>query len=261
LNVEIYDELKLLKGNLESMYCKPILVDYIKRMYQCYSYGESAGSPIIKLVHESTFFGDPNKNALSHLSNIRSAITGVRDVSQVNAIMASLETLSRIELSESSSTPVVSNSFKNFWHNCCICYSNTGIEKSYSSIVKDDLTQFYYGTCTDNVTLAEYGASSLKSETDELEPGLWRPFDGFSEHWLPTNRTSLQCFTTNLRIEGVSSLQYRVSSHIYNAPYYIGNAFTVESFSYSEYQLTFNHNIQNASYSAKSLIRTLFGLE
>lgn len=220
-DADLYDQLMLLKANIETLSVKPEFVNYIKTMSQNYSSNASPLSPVLKVVPPGLFLNDdtnPNKVSSNMIRNLNLKL---EELTQISSLIAQVQPDWKIKLTQSSTKKIYDANFLTFWHNCCICYvySNSSEEIKYTNFMPNMDSVVYYGMFT-NTLRGEYLASySFYDESAKfVQSGLFKPQDKFEVSMSYSNKTSLHCFNGK-GIVGLTNDAMARSTFIHITPY------------------------------------------
>lgn len=219
---EILSEHVKLKEFLGTIPIPPNLLEYIRYLYQNFSFNDVEGSSIIRLSLEDSLCTSEYGDQLG------------LDLQYYNEVMAELLTLSETfsvlrkvrenwvkELPPSSFEAFYDPQFSTFWHNSNICYEDYGSKKvKYTINATDNTSLLYYGIFDNRLDGIIYASSSVNvniNDVDVCQTGIWKPFSDFKDR--KSINSSLLHFSNDNLMRPVTSQEHRNASMVHAAPY------------------------------------------
>jgi hypothetical protein len=263
INSKVIDGHLRLKKVLERQAFPPKLYDFIRYIFQNFTFGECESSPIYRLgLDDSLFdFGDSSAD-FADGSKHNLIIANINETNQINSYMVRAFSDWKIgSMKPSTSQVIIDPQFRNFWYNSSVCYMPASLETAYSVEVASKDINYNYGMFTDKVDGLFYAMTSLWDESagdnGAIQSGLWEP-------WAPSgnvaiqNRTNLACHGQGMH--AVSGQYRRDQCGVRILPEYsIGDsAFQLYSTTPCDMQHSQVHSINNMKMALSESVRFLF---
>lgn len=199
-NADIISKYDLLARSLSQFHLNPRIVQFIRYMYQNFSFSGADDAPIIRLGYDRLFRYELDVCLDGSLeSNFIDDITRkLYDDVDINSIMGQcFPQWSLSELPPSFNGVIYDKSFLDFWHNCNIASEIKDDQTDYSISVSSPTQEIKYNVISDELNghmYSLFSAFSMRGEERDsvLELGVWKPSDDFSNFSF-LNKTSLSC--------------------------------------------------------------------
>lgn len=211
-----------LKEYLEGVPIPPNLLEYIRYLYQNFSFNDVNGSSIIRLslgdsLCTSEYSSELGLNSETYSQIFESLISSSDTISIMRRIR---ENWVRT-LPPSSYESFYDPQFSTFWHNSNISYEDYGSKAvKYTINTSNFSDQLYYGIFDnrlDGLIYASCSVNTVQNDKNVQQMGLWLPFNDF-QHRNSINSSLLHHSNDGL-IRPVTEREFRDASLVHAAPY------------------------------------------
>jgi len=210
-----------LKELLESTPIPPRLLEYIRYMYQNYSFYSVSGSSIIRLsLDDSLCTGEYEGGLGINNDTYFNVINSLISCSNISAILRRIRPNWQVKMPPSSYEALFDPQFSTFWHNSNIAYQDFGSKISkYTISVKGNTESIYYGIFDDRLDGVIYASCSIQDAFNIIQKGLWCPFDKFDGKISINN--SLLYFDKDQLLNPANDVAFRNASMVFAAPHVV----------------------------------------
>lgn len=208
-----------LKEYLETIPIPPNLLEYIRYMYQNFSFNNVSGAPIIRLSLDdslctSEYAGNLGINATTYTSLFSNLIS----LNETASIIAKIRSNWVTPMPASSYESLFDPQFSTFWHNSNICYEEYDSNSvSYTINASSNNELIYYGIFDNRLDGIIYASVSVNDENNIMQQGMWQPFRAFGNK--DTINSSLLYYARGDSIRPIHDREYRDASMVHAAPF------------------------------------------
>jgi hypothetical protein len=198
-DAEILSSQQQLGEILKTVPIPPNLLNFIRYMYQNFTFSELPGHPIYRLgfrqtLHSTCKFGSISSQYYRVI--IDELISDTVTIGILNS--AFQDEFKFSTLPPSNDIPMYDKNFMSFWHNNDITYlSNKDKNMTHTRFVKDEDQDYKYLVFDDDMDGIFYASSTIFNEkTNNSETGIWSPLRDAVNLGTATSvqRTSLLCY-------------------------------------------------------------------
>jgi hypothetical protein len=200
----------------------PKMLEFIRYMYQNFTFSDTEGSTIIRLSYKDSLCTAEKDGLLNIDENTYEDIfVKLVNSSETISIMKKIKPSWVNDLPSSSYELMCDPQFSTFWHNSNISYESLQTKKvHYTITVNNQSDLLYYGIFDNRLDGLIYACASVtevRGQDRIQQNGLWVPFDEFLNRNSITS--SLLYYDSDGLIRSVQSYQHRYASMIHAAPY------------------------------------------
>lgn len=216
---EISNSHTKLREILESTPIPPRLLEYIRYMYQNYSFNNVEGSSIIRLSFKDSLCTSEYDGGLGiNESTYFSIINRLIDLATVSSIINKIRPSWKTRMLPSSYEALYDPQFSTFWHNSNIAFEDYGSKVVKHTIsVEHSYDMIYYGIFDNRLDGIIYASCSVTDQNGVIEKGMWKPFSEFDSR--NSINSSLLHYSNDSYIRPVTEVEYRISSMVHAAPH------------------------------------------
>jgi hypothetical protein len=207
-----------LREILESTAIPPKLLEFIRYMYQNYSFNNVDGSAIIRLsLNDSLCTGEYKSSLGINSQTYLNIVNDVISCSKTTAVIKKIRPAWVGIMPPSSYEALYDPQFSTFWHNSNIAYEDFGSKVvKYTISVKSNSDLIYYGIFDNRLDGIIYASCSVTDANGVIQKGIWAPFSNFEDK--NTLNSSLLYFSKGYQMLPVTEMEFRISSMVYAAP-------------------------------------------
>lgn len=241
-----------LREFLQTTPIPPNLLNFVRHMYQNYSFSDVIGSPVIRLSYQDALCTSEYKESLGITSiDYRKVLDELIDCATTSSILKKIRPNWVVTMPPSSYEAMYDPQFSIFWHNSNIAYEDYGSKAiKYTIEAKSRFEPLYYGIFGNRLDGLIYASCSVLTENSVEEMGLWSPFKSFEDR--NSINSSILHFSNDGLIRPITDVQFRVGSMAHSAPHTVitkdGNpVWEIISCSYAGAVIPQVHSLENVS--------------
>jgi hypothetical protein len=213
-----------LKEYLESIPIPPNLLEYIRYLYQNFTFNDVEGSSIIRLSVDDLLCTSEYNGELGLNSEVYNSIFhDIIDSSETLSIMKRIRENWVNQLPASSYESFYDPQFSTFWHNSNVSYEDFGSNMvKYTINAKSFEDLLYYGIFDNRLDGIIYASCSVNikyNNKDVQQMGIWQPFNEFAER--NSINSSLLHYSNDNFIRPVTEVEFRNASMVHSAPHVV----------------------------------------